>query len=854
MRAFAILLAISSVSLFALSTQAEELDPQEVEFFEKKIRPVLVQQCYKCHSQSSTEVKGELLLDTREGIRRGGESGHAVVPGDIDASALIDAIRYESVEMPPNGKLPDNVIADFVRWVEMGAPDPRDGKSGLIKREINFEEGRKFWAFQQPKKTESPAVTNSSWPQNEIDLFILARLESNELKPVETADPLVLVRRIYFDLIGLPPSPEEVEQFQQSAIRDLQSAIKTLVDRLMDSPQFGERWGRHWLDVARYAESNGRERNYLYPNAWRYRDYVIASFNKDKPFDQFVREQIAGDLLPADNDEVRDEQIIASGFLAIGPKSLNERNREKFLMDVVDEQIDVSTRSVMALTVSCARCHDHKFDPIPTEEYYSVAGIFRSTDTLFGAGGKGSRQATKLWPIGKEAPDVAEQRKQHEEQVAEMAKLLKVAQGQAKKIQAEQRKKKAKKAKDEKIARESAVDSEETKATEEPVDDAKSRMARIKQMNPAELRREIKLISNDLKKLRQSAPAARDVAMGLADGKAVDCRVLVRGEVDNPGKSVSRGYLTILSPENPPEVANRESSGRLELAEWLSSSENPLTARVAVNRIWHHLFGHGLVRTVDNFGATGERPTHPELLDWLAVEFMQEGWSFKRMIKTVMLSRTYQLSSQFDEQNFEADPDNLYLWRMNSRRIDAESLRDAMLSASGQIDLTPVESSVVAKYKSGVGIGRGVDASAFNVNNQRRSVYLPIVRNAVPDSLKVFDFAEPSIIVGRRSVTTVPAQALYLLNNSIVIKQSDETARRLLTKDDLNNLGRVEFAYELILCRKPTEIEQDRAVNYINKTLQKLQQKKDDEAKRQEVAWSGLCQALFATAEFRYLD
>ena len=842
-RTTAILLAVWSTAFIAFCLQAEELDSQDVEFFEKKIRPVLVQRCYKCHSQSSKEVKGGLLLDTREGIRRGGESGHAVVPGDLDASVLIDAILYETVEMPPDRQLPDSVISDFVKWVETGAPDPRDGKSGLLKREINLEEGRKFWAFQPPKKADSPSVKNKSWPQNEIDHFVLAGLESNGLKPVEAADPRVLVRRIYFDLVGLPPSPSEAEEFEQSALRDLQSTIENLVDRLMDSPQFGERWGRHWLDVARYAESNGRERNYLYPHAWRYRDYVIESFNKDKPFDQFVREQIAGDLLSVESDEARDEQIIATGFLAIGPKSLNERNREAFLMDVVDEQIDVSTRAVMALTVSCARCHDHKFDPIPTEEYYGIAGIFRSTDTLFGSGGKGSRQATKLCTIGTEPLELAEQREQHQEKVAEMSKLLKIAQAQVKKVQAAQRKK-SKATKEQKTVDSDTADAE----------DSKSRLARIKQMGVDDLRREIKLINNELKDLRQNSPEPREVAMGLADGKAVDCRVLIRGEVDNPGKSVSRAYLTILSPDKALPIANQESSGRLDLANWLTSTENPLTARVAVNRIWHHLFGHGLVSTVDNFGATGELPTHPELLDWLAVEFMQEGWSFKQTIKTIMLSRTYQLSSNFDTQNFESDPDNLYLWRMNSRRVDAESLRDAMLTASGQVDLARPESSVVAKYNSGMGIGRGVNASDFNINNNHRSVYLPIVRNAVPDALKVFDFAEPSIIVGRRSVTTVPAQALYLLNNSIVIQQSDNTARRLLNRDELDNLGRVKLTYQFILCRKPTEMEQSRAVDYINKTLQKLQQTKNSENKRHEIAWSGLCQALFATAEFRYLD
>ncbi len=386
----------ASVLLFLAvgNLPAAEPTAKQIEFFEKKIRPVFVSKCYKCHSAKSKKLKGELLLDTREGIRRGGETGHGIVPGNLDESMVLSAIRYDGLEMPPDEQLPDNVIADFERWIKMGAPDPRDGKSAPIRHTINFEKAREFWAFKPIGNPKPPKTNDPKWALYEIDHFILSRLEAKELKPILDAEPRVLVRRLYFDLIGLPPSPEQVEEFVADPSP---AAFASLVDRLLKSPQFGERWGRHWMDVVRYAESTGMERNYTFPQAWHYRDYVIDAFNSDLPFDQFIKEQVAGDLLPSKDKKQRDKQLIATGMLAMGPKSLNERNKEKFAMDIVDEQIDVISRAFLGLTASCARCHDHKFDPIPQKEYYQLAGIFRSTNTFFGTGGgRGNRQAGQL--------------------------------------------------------------------------------------------------------------------------------------------------------------------------------------------------------------------------------------------------------------------------------------------------------------------------------------------------------------------------------------------------------------------------------------------------------------------------
>ncbi|MBP87972.1 MAG: hypothetical protein CMJ64_14815 [Planctomycetaceae bacterium] len=815
-RRHARLFLLGLITLSPVTTRGQEsIPPGQLDFFEKKIRPVLVQKCYSCHAKNAKSIKGGLVLDTRDGIRRGGESGHAVVPGELESSLIMEAIRHESFEMPPDEQLPTETIADFAEWIEIGAPDPREGAS-LIKREINFEEAKAHWAFQPIQAAEPPAVKSADWARSPVDQFVLAKLEAEGLKPVADAERIKLVRRLYYDLVGLPPTPD---QLAAALADESPQGIENVIDELLDSPHFGERWGRHWLDVVRYAESNGRERNYVYPHAWRFRDYVIAAFNADKPFDRFIREQIAGDLL----EDSGNEQLIATGFLAIGPKLLNERNKEIFRMDIVDEQVDITTRAFMALTVSCARCHDHKFDPIPSVEYYSMAGIFRSSETLFGTQQKqGNRQGSDLYAIG-ESPEYRE----HQEKLQALQKQLRAARAKVKKTQ----KKKPAKSADAK---------------------AKQQAAKDKRTATAAARKRIKELQAEIKTLNEGNVEPPVRAMGVREGDIADSPIYARGDVTSPKGNASRGLLTILDNELRQPLLQTEQSGRLEIADWIASRDNSLTSRVLVNRVWHHLFGYGLVRSIDNFGSTGEPPTHPELLDHVATRFADQGWSVKRLIRELVLTRTYQLSGEYNADNYQQDPDNFLLWRHSPQRVDAEALRDAMLLASGKLDPTPSKGSPVSKLSGE--FGRGVSIDQLSVDDNHRSVYLPIVRNAVPEALRLFDFAEPSMLVGERPVTTVPTQALYFMNSEFVMEQSDLLAESLLANEDLDDTGRIDMVFCTILTRPAKGSEVERGLAFIQTTTEQLVQAdgKSDEARQH--ALSGFCQALFGSAEFRYVE
>ncbi|MEI6535823.1 MAG: DUF1549 domain-containing protein, partial [Verrucomicrobiaceae bacterium] len=613
----AILLSATVLSpLFA----EEPISAEQTAFFEKNVRPVLVNKCYDCHSANAEKVKGGLLLDTRDGIRRGGDNGHAVVPGNLNDSLLIAAIRYtdKDTQMPPQksgGKLSDEVIANFEQWIRMGAPDPRDGSAKTVA-EMDKEKARQFWSFQPPSKKPAPTVADTAWPRSEIDRFALAAMDASGLRPVADCEPRALLRRVFFALIGMPPSIPDVNAFLAECTKGgeaQQQALAATVDKLLESRHYGERWGRHWLDVARYAESTGRESNNLYPTAWRYRDYIIESFNADKPYDQLVREQIAGDQLKAANPVERNANLVATAFLAIGTKNLPEKNKLQFTMDVVDEQIDTVSRSVLGLTVACARCHDHKFDPVTTRDYYALAGIFRSTETLYGTQGRKGRNASKLLVLSSGSPSGSDQTMAIEKPLA--------------------------------VGNEGNAGMGKKKNA-----GGKKGKGGGPTQSPQQILHEI---------------------MGVRDGAIADCPVYLRGEVDDQGAKVPRGFVQVISGGRVAQLSG-SSSGRLELAQWLSSPENPLTARVMVNRIWQHLFGQGIVRTADNFGATGERPTHPELLDFLALRFMDNGWSVKKMIREIVLSRVYQLSTRSDGANNQIDPGNRLLWRGNPRRLDAE--------------------------------------------------------------------------------------------------------------------------------------------------------------------------------------
>lgn len=829
-------LLLSTAYAFA----AEKPDKAGVDFFEKHIRPVLVAKCYQCHAANSKEVKGGLLLDTREGTRKGGETGPAVVPGNVEDSILIEALRHEGLKMPPNEELSEEVIVRFEQWVKMGAPDPRDGKSVAAKREIDFAKAREFWAFKPAALPAPPKVADTGWTRSDVDRFILSKLESQEIKPVADADPVTLVRRIYFDLIGLPPTPAQVDEFVGQA--DVDKAIAALADKLLASPQFGERWGRHWLDVVRYAESTGMERNFTYPNAWKYRDYVIASFNADKPFDQFVREQVAGDLLPAKSPEQKREQVIATGFLTLGPKGLNETNKEQFVMDVVDEQLDTTFRSFMGLTAGCARCHDHKFDPIPQKEYYALAGIFRSSETFYGTPAlQGNRNA---------------------------GRLLSMAGGEPTPVKLEVEGGKNGKAKNTTSNSSSASDlKKELDAAEEKLARFKEKLATASEEKKRKGARLIEDQEADVAKLRERYQAAKksdkpsdtapvaakpsELIMAMLDTKSPgDTSLRIRGEPNEQGDKIPRGFLTVGSFGRVPKIG--EGSGRLELADYLTQADNPLTARVAANRVWQHLLGRGIVASVDNFGAQAEPPTHPELLDWLATELTTHNWSIKHLVRTIVTSHTYRLAATSNRQAEKADPTNSLVWRARHRRLEVEAIRDAILVASGQLDVTPpAEGSVVAQVGDG-DIGRGLSASKFNTTSTHRSVYLPILRLAVPDMLQVFDFPEPSNISGARDVTTVATQALYLMNNDFVLDQAEKFAERLIGQSSLGDQARIDLAYRLALGRQPSSAERADALRFVKQAQESLAGNKKDNGSLK--AWTAVCQALFASAEFRYLE
>ena len=535
---------------------------------------------------------------------------------------------------------------------------------------------------------------------------------------------------------------------------------------------------------------------------------MIDSFNRDKPFRQFVREQVAGDLLGRGKRKPTDEELIATGFLAIGPKPLNQGNKALFQLDVVDEQIDATTRAFLGLTVSCARCHDHKFDPIPTKDYYAMAGIFRSTEALYGTvNGQGNRQASGLHAITGNKAERAAKIREHDDKLYRLNGRLLLMQEELREYREKGRK---------------ATGNDQT---------------RMRVLN-----RDIRDARANIKNLEKKVPGS-DEAMGVRDGRVGDARVLVRGEIRNQGQRVKRGFPQVLDRVKAYPISSR-SSGRLQLASWLTQPDNPLTARVMANRIWHHLFGAGLVRTMDNFGATGDRPTHPALLDHLALRFVASGWSVKSMIREMVLSRTYQLSSDTAETNAAADPENRLLWRMNHKRLGAESLRDAMLAASGQLDHQPAEGSLVARLGD-VNVGRAQrQLGQLRRNTTQRSVYLPILRNALPEMMRLFDAAEPSLIVGKRNETTVPTQALYLMNNTFVIGQAFNMAKRVMDTTQTRRDG-IRLAYELAYAREATDDEVSKAHVFLNSVA---------DEKDRPGQWTVLCQSLLASAEFRYVD
>ena len=629
-----------------------------------------------------------------------------------------------------------------------------------------------MWSLNPVTNPDVPDVQNSEWTHDPIDRFVLARIEAAGLQPTDDAQPRTLIRRLHFDLIGLPPSFDDIQQFVAAYEHDQEMAVEQLVDSLLASPQFGERWGRHWLDVARYGESNGNDglgRNPTFPHAWRYRDYVIDALNSDTPYNRFVTEQIAGDLLPSDSDEQRDRHLIATGFLAMAAKPAKAMNNN-FDMDVVADQIDVVGRGIMGLSVACARCHDHKFDPVPMREYYAMAGIFTSTETMWGVAGheKLTAPATSLHVL-KAAPKALPPA-----DFVETVILKESATGLPKKIP------------------------------------------------------------------KSKWPAGTPLAMGVRDqGKPADAKINVKGDAKKLGEVVPRGFVSACGLEEPVSIPEKQ-SGRVELAQWLTRPDHPLTTRVIVNRVWQHLFGEGIVATPDDFGVYGARPTHPQLLDHLATRFVQDGWSIKRLIRAIVLSRTYQLSSSATEELLAKDSTNSLLTRHNRRRLDAESIRDAMLAASGQLDLQPADGSLIRHRDILVNL-----AGNLHEPSSKRSVYLCYLRSAPPPELAAFDLPDFISVTGKRNLSTIPGQALHLFNSPFVLNQATRLAERLADSSD-DKSERAQLAFRQVLNRNATPEELDQALQLVRLTQAELNS--------ENKAWASLAQALLATNEFRYVD
>ena len=742
-----------------VAAMAEAPTPEQAEFFENKIRPILSNECFKCHSADAKKIKGELRLDSHAAILKGGESGPSVVPGKPEESLVIKAVRYkdEDTAMPPDKRLTDAQIADLEAWVKMGALWPEQGASATLaeKKGYDFAKWRaEHWAFRKVEKLAPPVVKDAAWVRNPVDAFVLARLEAAGLKPSPAAEKHTLIRRAYLDVTGLPPTPDQVEAFFTDTSPD---AFAKVVDALLASPQYGERWGRHWLDVARYSDGLGGELDpAALPEAWRYRDWVVAALNRDMPYDQFVRAQIAGDLIPGDAD-----LRVGTGFFAVGPTYVGDGGDPEATAqtraETLADRVDTFSRAFLGLTVACARCHDHKFDPIPTRDYYAIAGIFNNT-------------ATHDIPLA--PPKI----------VAAFESAQKAANEQEKKLKA---------------------------AEKDKLDTA--------------------ALKTELERLRKAVPPRFPFAHGLSDSGDKDMPVAIRGDLRKPGENAPRRFLQIVAGENAPHFTT--GSGRLQLADAVADPANPLTARVMVNRVWQHHFGQALARTPSNFGVIGEKPTHPELLDWLAATFVEDGWSLKKLHRTILLSATWQMTSRYNAASFAADGDNRLLWRMNPRNAEVESWRDSLLSVTSELDLT----------LGGAPTDRILEST-------RRTLYGIVSRNGdrflSDEFLRMFDFPAPRATSETRSMSTVPQQYLFMMNSAFMTARAKALAERL-QREASDDRARIARAYVLLYSRPADPRELELGIAFLAGPANET----DPHAR-----WKSYAQVLLSAHEFRQIQ
>ncbi len=936
-------LVVAAVLAVAATTTAATQG--EIEFFEKNVRPIFVERCSVCHGEQ-LQTAG-LKLTTAEGFYSGGESGPVFLKDDPERSGLLSAVRYEGqVKMPPTAKLPEEEIEALTRWIRQGAPWPDAGFKAVTPDHGSgpqwTDKQRSHWGFQPIRARELPLVSDEDWTETPIDHFILANLEGQGLAPPPRADRLTLLRRAKYDLHGLAPTEAEIQEFLADQVP---GAFRGLVDRLLDSPRYGEKWGRHWLDIARYADSTGLDDDIKVPYTWRYRDYVIEALNRDTPFDRFIVEQLAGDLLPPEgSDGVNERGVIATGFLAVGTKPLVQQDKIKMKYDVIDEQIDTTAKVFMGLTMGCARCHDHKFDPISAKDYYSMASIFASLKNFASLDPSMTVSKVHLEPL---VPEKTYRRyKDHQDSIGntkrriesfvnlemyrhvierrspELARYMVAAYevyndgADAEIVAARERLdcevlrlwakylepgdelrlhlrqwQEAEKAARGAVAEEyqqrfrsrglewiERLDqwrreieawngagefpekpdlapgsdrffSEVTLAAA-AMDEGATRVdgpfavpeRSLDSILPADSRARVDGLRKELERLKESAPPEPPMAYAVTQGDSVEQHVFVRGSHHNLGSPVRKEFPVILAGNEQQPIAS--SSGRLELAQWLASPDHPLTSRVIVNRLWQWHFGQGLVRTPNNFGVMGERPTHPELLDYLARRFVDDGWSLKAMHRLIMLSSTYQMQSQISEEAWTKDSANRLWSRFNRRRLTVEEMRDSLLAIDGSLDLT-----------MGGALTESLDSYGFEEAyvhpdaTRRRTVYLPIYRNKMPTLLTLFDFADPSASIAVRPRTSIAPQGLYFMNSDFIQGRARALASHLLQLDEIGDSARIEKAYWIALTRKPESQEVDEMLDYMaeypvraNATDGRLER------------WQSLCRLLLGSNEYNYVN
>jgi hypothetical protein len=807
--------------------KAPAIAPEALEHFEKKVRPLLVERCYACHSAAAKNVGGGLLLDSRAGVMKGGVTGPAVLPGEPGKSLLITAVHQTgSLKMPPGPKLPEAEIAALESWVKIGAPDPRTGEALPERSGYDWEKERRFWSFRPLRPSKIPGVHDTAWPKTAIDRFILARLEAKGLKPVRDADRRTLIRRVTFDLTGLPPTPQEVRAFLADRSPN---AWEKVIDRLLASPHYGERWGRHWLDLVRYADTSGCNSDFPIPNAYKYRNYVIQSFNRDKPYDQFLREQIAGDLLPAKSEPEKYEKVIATGYLAIARRFGSQANEFHL---TVEDAIDNLGKTMLGMSVSCARCHDHKYDPVPQNDYYALYGILQSTKFAF--------PGTEVVPDEKDlvilaSGELAEKARAQAAELSDLGPKLFRVRPEVRRLQAaaERAEEKAK----ELAPRGSGP---ETMAATQAATEAKEQYEKA--------RAELEQLRQRQRELTQDAV---DVprAYAVSEGTPENVRLHKLGNPRTLGDEVPRGFLQILGGQTLPKAY--KGSGRLELARWITDARNPLTARVMVNRIWQYHFGRGLVATPSDFGARGMKPTHPELLEYLALQFIRSGWSIKAMHRQMLLSRTYRLASIEDSHNARVDTDNRLLWRYNRHRLDAESIRDAVLTASGALDRSVGEAHPFPPRRQ----WRYTQHNPFYAvyETDRRSVYLMQQRIKKHPILETFDGADPNSNTAQRGVSTTALQALFMMNDAFIHEQAKTLARRVsITWPDTPR--RVNEAYLHCFSRSATPDELKLCEQFLEESRAAHREAGIAEDQLDAEALASLMRVLFSSNEFVFVE